>query len=140
MKKALKIMAMVLFVAGMTALTSCTKNEQRIIGKWELNSMSYQSGGQTIELTMAQMAAPLGEEVTDLVVEFKSNGYVYASAEGIIDEQGARYSVNGNTLTVYEEDGDVEMDIVELNSSKLTLGKADDEADDVYMTVTFIRV
>ena len=136
----MKIMAMVLFVAGMTTLTSCTKNEQRIIGKWELQSMSYQSGGQTIELTMSQMAALLGEEVTDLVVEFKSNGYVYAEADGFADEQGARYSVNGNTLTIYEEDGDVEMDIVELNSSKLTLGKADDQEADVYITVSFVRV
>ena len=141
MKKAMKIMAMVLFVASMTVLTSCTKsNEKLILGKWELQSMSYQSGGQTIEMTMAQIAVLLGEDMVDLVVEFKSNGYVYASADGFFDEQGSRYSVDRDILTVYEEDGNFVADIVELTDKKLSIGKADDEDADVYMVLTFVRV
>ena len=140
MKKAIKLMAMVLFVVSMTALTSCTKdNDKLILGKWKLQSVTYQSAGQTVELTIAQMAALNGEEITDFFVEFKSDGYVYASASIYFDEQGTRYSIEGDTLFIHEEGEDMEIDIVELSNKKMSLGKADVDDDDVYLILNFVR-
>ena len=123
MKKTMKIMAMVLFVVGMTAFTSCTKsNEKMILGKWKLETMSYTYLGQTIEMTMSQIAEMLGgEEMDEIIIEFKNDGYSY------VEDQATRYSVDDNTLTFYEEEGSIVLDIIELTRTTLSFGTKDEE-------------
>ena len=63
----MKIMAMVLFVASMTALTSCTKsNAELILGKWSLESVKATYGGTTIEMTIADLLSMYeSEEISE---------------------------------------------------------------------------
>lgn len=119
MKKALKVMAMVLFVAGMTTLTSCTKsNAKLILGKWQVENVTLSSGGMTIQLTMQQLAEmlDLNIDMPDIIVEFRNDGYLYGGDDRIA------YSVNEDKLTFYDEDGAHPVDILELTSSKLSIG------------------
>jgi hypothetical protein len=96
MKKAMKIIAMVLFVVGMTALTSCTKSKEKLIlGKWEIESISITVGGMTMHMTPAQLAQmygiPVEGELDAAILEFKNDGYVYYRDEKveytIVDDQ-----------------------------------------------------
>lgn len=119
MKKALKVMAMVLFVAGMTALTSCTKsNAKLILGKWQVENVTISSGGMTFQMTMQQLAEmlELNVDMPEVVIEFRNDGYAYA------DDDRIAYSVNEDKLTFYDEDGARQVDILELTSSKLSVG------------------
>ena len=135
MKKTLKTMAMLFFVVSMTALTSCTKsNEKLIIGKWKPDAISATYNGQTIELTLAQLATFFEADIEDLVVEFKDDGYVYAEGEKM-----SLYHVDDNILTITVEGETRTIDIVELTSKDLWLGMYDPESES-YTTVKFVKV
>ena len=119
MKKAMKIMAMVLFVCGMTALTSCTKdNSDLILGKWKFDKATVSFGGETIQMTAADLAAMMdlnGMSDDELIFEFKSDGKVYAGGES----GPANYTVDGNKLKVISPDTTFEMIITKLTNTTL---------------------
>jgi len=128
MKKAMRIMSLVLFVVGMTALTSCSKsNEKLILGKWELEKVSAIYMGQTFEMTIDDLAAMIGvEEVENVCLEFKNNGTVIA-ADGDI----ANYTIDKEKLTISSDGVSYEMKIIELTKKDLTV-----EATEEGTTVT----
>ena len=125
MKKAIKIMAMVLFVVGMTALTSCSKsNEERILGKWELESISLNVNGMTMQLTPTQLAQLMGisleEELGKIILEFKNDGYLYYQDEKV------EYTVNDDQLTIKMDDGEpLVATITELTNKELVFEAED---------------
>lgn len=138
---------MVLFVIGMTALTSCSKGKEKlIIGKWELTSFSISGGGYDMEMTMQEFYELIGgdtEDMESLVLEFKNDGYVY------MDDYRSPYSVEGDRLIVEvtdDEDGEVEyetMIIKELTEKAMTLEPADnieDLGEDIKMAIHFKKV
>lgn len=136
MKKTLKVMAMVLFVASLATLTSCKKdNASRIIGKWEFKSCEATVEGQSFSIDVAQLMAIYGASIDpdDLILEFKDNGYVYAGGDG------TPYSVNGDKLTITADGRALELTISELTSRKLTLELHNAEAN-MDMTMHFDRV
>ena len=141
MKKALKIMAMVLFVVGMTALSSCTKSKEKmILGKWELEKVSASMGGYTFQITADQLMEMLGEygeevgDVDEVILEFKNDGYVYFQGDG------TRYVLEGDKLTLEAGEDTLEATIIELTDSSLTLEGTESEFDEetgMTMKITF---
>lgn len=118
-------MAMVLFVVGMTALTSCSKsNEERILGKWELESISLNVNGMTMQLTPTQLAQLMGisleEELGKIILEFKNDGYLYYQDEKV------EYTVNDDQLTIKMDDGEpLVATITELTNKELVFEAED---------------
>lgn len=116
---------MVLFVVGMTALTSCSKsNEERILGKWELESISLNVNGMTMQLTPTQLAQfmeiPLEEELGKIILEFKNDGYLYYQDEKV------EYTVNDDQLTIKMDDGEpLVATITELTNKELVFEAED---------------
>lgn len=110
---------MVLFVVGMTTLTSCTKdNSDLIIGKWKFDKATVSFGGETMQMTAADMLAMMnynGLSEDDFIIEFKSDGKVYASDE----PEPAHYTVDGNKLKVIAPDTIFEMIITKLTNTTL---------------------
>ena len=143
MKKTLKIMAVVLFVMGMTALTSCTKSsEKMILGKWKLESVSASFAGQTFQMSVEELIEMLGtafddevEDFDEVILEFRSDGYVYFQGES------ARYVIKDDKLIFEEsEDESLEATITELTKTEMTLeGKETyvDEETGVSMTIVY---
>ena len=126
MKKAMRIMAMVLFVVGMTTLTSCTKdNSDRIIGKWKFENASASFGGESFELTAADLAAmmELNDMSDEFIIEFKRDGKVYSADES----EPANYKVDGDKLTIITPETSLVMIITELTQSKLVVEPQYDE-------------
>ena len=121
----MKIMAMVLFVVGMTALTSCSKsNEERILGKWELESISLNVNGMTMQMTPPQLAQLMGisleEELGKIILEFKNDGYLYYQDEKV------EYTVNDDQLTIKMDDGEpLVATITELTNKELVFEAED---------------
>ena len=116
----MKIMAMVLFVMGMTALTSCTKdNSDLILGKWKFDKATMSYGGQTVQLTAADLADMMNLQGSsdEFVVDFKSDGKVYASDE----PEPANYTIDGSKLTVFTPEITFRMTITKLTSSTLVV-------------------
>ena len=116
---------MVLFVVGMTALTSCSKsNEERILGKWELESISLNVNGMTMQLTPTQLAQLMGisleEELGKIILEFKNDGYLYYQDEKV------EYTVNDDQLTIKMDDGEpLVATITELTNKELVFEAED---------------
>ncbi len=120
MKKAMKIMAMVLFVVGMATLPSCTKsNADLILGKWKLDKATASFGGQTFTMSVSDLAAMMGSEidVDELVVEFKNDGKVYSEGE----TEPARYTIDGDKLSIITPEETINMIITKLNRTDLVL-------------------
>ena len=115
----MKLLAMVLFVIGMTSLTSCTKdNSDLIIGKWKFDKASVSFGGESVEMTAADLAAMMnlnGFSEDEFIIEFKSDGKVYASDE----PEPANYTVDGNKLTVFTPEETFKMNITKLTNTTL---------------------
>lgn len=141
MKKAMKVMAMVLFVVGMTALTSCTKSKEKmILGKWELEKVSVTMGGYSMQITVAELMELMGEygeeigDIDEMILEFKNDGYVYAQGEGV------RYVIDGDQLTIDGgEEGTIEATITELTKTEMTLeGKETYEDEETGMSMTAV--
>lgn len=131
-------MAMLLFVVSMTALTSCKKeNTKLIVGRWECVTASYTDDGITESIPALK----------GMVWEFKADGKVVADAsidlqDIDIIEADATYVVSGNTLTIrsVEIDHDVETEtylIKELTNSKLVLQERD---NDDYLLIEFKKI
>jgi len=133
MKKAIKIMAMVLFVASLATVSSCKKsNEKQIVGKWNLESVIIASGGESYEITgeeLAILAEEFGGEMINVTLEFKSDGMVYAQGEAT-----AKYSVDGDVLTLSADGESIQFKILELTSSKLSIEGSETEEG---MTMTY---
>lgn len=116
---------MVLFVVGMTALTSCSKsNEERILGKWELESISLNVNGMTMQMTPTQLAQLMGisleEELGKIILEFKSDGYLYYQDEKV------EYTVDDDQLTIKMDDGEpLVATITELTNKELVFEAED---------------
>lgn len=116
---------MVLFVVGMTALTSCSKsNEERILGKWELESISLNVNGMTMQMTPTQLAQLMGisleEELGKIILEFKNDGYLYYQDEKV------EYTVNDDQLTIKMDDGEpLVATITELTNKELVFEAED---------------
>lgn len=107
---------MVLFVVSMTALTSCTKSKEKLIlGKWKLETITMNYGGQSVSLTTEAFAEMFGEDLKDITLEFRDNGYAYFNGQGV------PYAVDGDYITVTEDGESMQMTIAELTSSKLLL-------------------
>lgn len=152
MKKTMKIMAMVLFVIGMTALTSCSKGKDKlIIGKWEISSISISGGSYNMDLTMEEFYELLGADAEDaepIVLEFRNDGKVYMVDTEDDVEEGLPYSIDGDKLTVQvtDEEGNEEyetMIIKELTEKALTLertGKVEELDDDMTVALHFKKV
>lgn len=152
MKKAMKIMAMVLFVIGMTALTSCSKGKDKlIIGKWEISSISISGGGYNMDLTMEEFYELLGADAEDaepIVLEFRNDGKMYMVNMDADVEEGLPYSIDGDKLTVQvtDEEGNEEyetMIIKELTEKALTLertGMVEELDDDMTVALHFKKV
>lgn len=152
MKKTMKIMAMVLFVIGMTALTSCSKGKDKlIIGKWEISSISISGGGYNMDLTMEEFYELLGADAEDaepIVLEFRNDGKVYMVDTEDDVEEGLPYSIDGDKLTVQvtNEEGNEEyetMIIKELTEKALTLertGMVEELDDDMTVALHFKKV
>ncbi len=128
MKKTLKAMAMLLFVVSMTTLTSCKKeNTKLIIGRWECVTASYTDDGITESIPALK----------GMVWEFKADGKVVADVsidlpDIDIIEADATYAVSGDVLTIksVESDGDIDTEkylIKELTKSKLVIEERDDD-------------
>ena len=131
-------MAMLLFVVSMTALTSCKKeNTKLIVGRWECVTASYTEDGITQSIPALK----------GMVWEFKADGKVVADAsidlqDIDIIEADATYVVSGNTLTIrsVEIDHDIETEtylIKELTNSKLVLQERD---NDDYLLIEFKKI
>ena len=82
-----------------------------------------------------------------LVWEFKSDGTLIADLvpELDIDNTTANYVISGTQLRVsyIDLEGDMEVEyftISELTNSKLTLVEVEDEFDDDYLTIEFVRL
>ena len=125
MKKALKAMAMLLFVFSMTALTSCNKEaENLIVGKWECTTATYTDEGSTYSVP----------ELIGMIWEFKANGDLIGTILDVEDDDytaEASYVILGNILTITSTDldGDVDTEsyvIKELTKSKLVLEETDE--------------
>ena len=125
MKKALKAMAMLLFVFSMTALTSCNKEaENLIVGKWECTTATYTDEGSTYSVP----------ELIGMIWEFKANGDLIGTLLDVEDDDytaEASYVILGNILTITSTDldGDVDTEsyvIKELTKSKLVLEETDE--------------
>ena len=125
MKKTMKVLAMVLFVVGMTALTSCSKdNSELILGKWKMTKITGSVEGVTYTISIDEFLEAYGvEDAEDFIIEFKSDGMVYAG------DEVSPYSINRNTLTVTEGDDVVDMTIKKLTSSKLILSFSEEDVD-----------
>ena len=148
----MKIMAMVLFVIGMTALTSCSKGKDKlIIGKWEISSISISGGGYNMDLTMEEFYELLGADAEDaepIVLEFRNDGKVYMVDMDADVEEGLPYSIDGDKLTVQvtDEEGNEEyetMIIKELTEKALTLertGMVEELDDDMTVALHFKKV
>ena len=122
MKKTMKIMALVLFVLGMTALTSCKKStEDKLLGKWKLESVFFEYGEQMIEVSVENLLAILGEFGDDVEIpaevylEFKDDGHVY------FENEEALYSVDGDKLTLTDGGETIVLTIKELEDKTLSL-------------------
>ncbi len=131
MKKTLKVMAMLLFVVSMTALTSCNKEaEKLIVGKWECTTATYTDEGSTYSVP----------ELIGMIWEFKANGDLIGTILDVEDDyddvsETASYVILGNILTITSTDldGDVDSEsyiIKELTKSKLVLEDDDYEWDE----------
>ena len=131
-------MAMLLFVVSMTALTSCKKeNTKLIVGRWECVTASYTDDGITESIPALK----------GMVWEFKADGKVVADVsidlqDIDIIEADATYVVSGNTLTIrsVEIDQDIETKtylIKELTNSKLVLQERD---NDDYLLIEFKKI
>lgn len=148
----MKIMAMVLFVIGMTALTSCSKGKDKlIIGKWEISSISISGGGYNMDLTMEEFYELLGADAEDaepIVLEFRNDGKVYMVNMDADVEEGLPYSIDGDKLTVQvtDEEGNEEyetMIIKELTEKAMTLertGMVEELDDDMTVALHFKKV
>ncbi len=121
-------MAMLLFVVSMTTLTSCKKeNTKLIIGRWECVTASYTDDGITESIPALK----------GMVWEFKADGKVVADVsidlpDIDIIEADATYAVSGDVLTIksVESDGDIDTEkylIKELTKSKLVIEERDDD-------------
>ena len=142
MKKALKVLTMVLFVVGLATMTSCNKDkEDLIVGKWQMESITLTEGEETMSLTVAEFASIFGEDIDIAAVEFKSDGTMYELAE---NEYMGTYTVEGDKLTVVEDDEAQVMTIKELTSSKLVLEGIEYDEDYIggalSIAMTFKRV
>lgn len=130
-------MAMVLFVVGMTALTSCTKsNEKRILGKWQLESISLNIEGMTMQMTPEQfvqmLGLPVDEEVGDLSIEFKNDGYVYA-----VNGDKVPYTVADNQLTIKMDDAEPLVATITQLTDKEMIIEAEEVDEESGMTSSF---
>lgn len=124
----MKVLTMVLFVVGMTTLSSCTKsNSDLILGKWMLYKATATYAGQSIVLSMSDIAAIMGSEISEdeFIVEFKSDGLVYESGE----PGPARYTIDGDRLSIITPEETFNLDIVKLTSSELVVDMVFDEEE-----------
>ena len=126
----MRIMAMVLFVLGMTALSSCSKSkEDLIVGKWELETISATYDNQVYEMDVEDVAAIFNlTNVEKFILEFNAKGEVIYS--GMKDT----YTIAGDKLTIKHGDESIEMNIKELTSKELSLeAKAAEDGLDVIL-------
>ena len=130
-------MAVVFFVMGMTALTSCTKSKEKLIlGKWKLENVSASFAGQTFNMSVSELIALLELEdeevdVEEVILEFKNDGYVYFQGEGV------RYTVDGDILTLEEDENrTLQATITEITKSEMTL-EGEEKDEETGMTIVF---
>lgn len=109
MRKIMKVCAMLLCIAIAGVMSSCSKdNEDLIVGKWKLVSLSY---GETVVTS--------GEGIGS-IFEYTDNGNCLAWYEDGSTRTGT-YSINNETLSV-SYDGKTEVyDIVKLDKKDLCL-------------------
>lgn len=101
MRKTLKLIAMLLCVAAVATLSSCSKeNEDLIIGKWEVVKCTSNLSGED-------------NSVIGRIWEFKTDGMLSADGENV------SYSINGNNIILMG--GLVSGTITTLTKSKLVM-------------------
>ena len=134
-------MAMVLFVVGMTTLSSCTKSKaELILGKWQFDKAVASYGDESFQMSASDLVAMLDMsiDVEDLVIEFKSDGRVYAAGES----EPASYTIDGDKLTIITPEESFQMVITKLTSTMLILEPQYEVEDmeDVKVEIDFKRV
>lgn len=126
-------MTVVLFVVSMTALPSCSKdNADLILGKWKMTQIMGTEHGVTYSISVHEFMESYGlNEYEDFIIEFKNDGNVY------VENVASPYSIDRDRLTIYEGEISVEMKIYKLTTSKLVLGRKEDDAE---MQIEFQRL
>lgn len=122
----MKTMALVLFVIGMTTMTSCSKSKEKlIVGKWKLESITASYAGATVEIN------PSDWYDEDVYMEFTSDGKVY------MEGGEASYTIEDDVLIINDGYETVRITIVELTKSTLDL---EEEDEGVSMVMHFTKV
>ena len=133
-----KVLTLLLFVASLTAMTSCKKVDKNlIVGSWQCTAATLTEYGQ---------AAPYVPAV-GLIWEFQSDGTLIAELVPEIDIESvtSTYVISGNQLTIsYRDDeGDLESEtytINELTKTKLKFTENEYEYDDDRITLEFVKL
>ena len=138
MKKITKVLTLLLFVASLTAMTSCKKVDKiLIVGQWKCVAATITQYGQTTPYNPA----------VGVVWEFKSDGTLIAELAPEIDIEfpTASYVISGNQLTIsyLDDDGDLEHEIYtinELTQTKLKIKENEYDFDDDCLTLEFNKL
>ena len=138
MKKITKVLTLLLFVASLTAMTSCKKVDKNlIVGSWKCSAATLTEYGQPVPYISA----------VGLVWEFQSDGTLIAELAPEIDIESvtSTYAISGNQLTISyrDDDGDLESEtytINELTKTKLKITENEYEFDDDRITLEFAKL
>ena len=126
MKATMKLMIMLLVMAGMTTLTSCNKDPQ-IYGKWNCTKMIVTDGESEMEVQSNGIHT----------LEFFKNGDVVADDD---NENSGTFTLKGNDITlkdIFTGNIDGEIQKIEMSGTVKTLTKTDLVLDFILDPVIF---
>lgn len=126
MKATMKLMIMLLVMAGMTTLTSCNKDPQ-IYGKWNFTKMIVTDGESEMEVQSNGI----------YTLEFFKNGDVVANDD---NENSGTFTLKGNDITlkdIFTGNIDGEIQKIEMSGTVKTLTKTDLVLDFILDPVIF---
>lgn len=123
--KKIKVMAMLLCVAALGLTTSCTKNEDLIVGKWKC---IYSEG-----------AVNPVSEVIDVQYEFTAGGKLKMTQNGQTATV-AKYKVADDQLTIGEGKKAVKSTIAVLTERAMKITRGVDKSDSTYAIADYQRL
>lgn len=123
--KKIKVMAMLLCVATLGLTTSCTKNEDLIVGKWKC---IYSEG-----------AVNPVSEVIDVQYEFTAGGKLKMTQNGQTATV-AKYKVADDQLTIGEGKKAVKSTIAVLTERAMKITRGVDKSDSTYAIADYRRL
>lgn len=132
MKRTLKFAALLLGLFGMLAMSSCSKNEDLIVGKWQLDTVTV--NGQT---------QPMGGMMT-MIFQFNedNSGSIEMAVFGETMNEAFTYAVDGDKLNLTQDGETITATIKNLNKKNLEIEVEDmDEEEGLLMgTMSFSRL